>query len=105
VKAPDGQDLYALDVLNLIHVATEIRAGRGAQLATKIQNMLAGHLNDMLTFSPSPYRTLAFFRANQLYTAAGASIPTELQTATEAADKDAPQLLSDDCCGETTCQR
>lgn len=102
-EAAEGQDLYALDVLNLIHVANEIRAGRADKLAHRIEDLLPEHLREMGAFQESSVTILATHQAGQLLESSGKEIPADLKGRLAAAGEKAKQLLSEDCFVETVC--
>src|SRR5437016_13229777 len=57
------QNDYAAQVLNLIHVASEIRAGRANQLVESIEDSLPDYLTSMAGFTKSPAKTATFYAA------------------------------------------
>jgi hypothetical protein len=99
----EGQHLYEMDVLNLIHIASEIRAGRAEQLAKRIEDALPEYLREMETFEESSFRTLAFYETGQLYATSKCRIPQDLEGPIETAEARVGEVLSDDCFAETVC--
>lgn len=99
----EGQDQYVLEVLNLVHVATEIRSGRADILASRIEDYLVQHLREMMTFVETPYRALAFNATGLLYDLAKKPIPSDLQVSVAAAQQAAAPNLSDGCFATTIC--
>jgi len=88
---------YTMDVLNLINVAREIRAGHGKQLAENIENSLPEHLKMISKFKKTPLMKAPFLLTNVLYISAKKQIPRSISNLIKKYGMSADQVLSDDC--------
>ena len=73
------QEQYGMQVLDLIHVASEIHAGSQEQLATTIRSELPSHLRRMAPFHETPVKKMTFQMARDLFRATKTEIPSDLQ--------------------------
>jgi hypothetical protein len=90
------QTRYAMDVLNLINVAREIREGRANQLADMIEESLPEYLHEMGDFKNSTVMCAAFYLTRVLFHKVGKPVPKGL-AGLMAAYGNAPGGLSKTC--------
>ncbi|HEY6326818.1 MAG TPA: hypothetical protein VIW73_09950 [Candidatus Cybelea sp.] len=100
----DGQNKFAMQVLSLLHIAREIRAGRGPQFAASIGSNLGDVLTPMLTFRQNNLTIAVFYLADRYYGSSGSAIPTNLGPALKAGSAKVNQILSQDCFDLTVCK-
>lgn len=100
----DYQIAYALQVLTLISVAQDIRAGRASDLLQVIEDGLPAYLTTMVSHTDSSYRTVALHTGGQLYgpDAIKRFGPQVMASIQEAGTK-LNQVLSDGCFKEIRC--
>jgi hypothetical protein len=89
------QTKYALQVLSLMHVAREIKAGRGTQLANSIDASLADYLTPMVGFRETNLSLAAFYLAGQRFRASNQTPPPVLSAKLKRAGDG--EVLSDGC--------
>ena len=99
----DTQEIYSRQLLDLLNVASEIRAGRAEQLAERIELSLEGHLNVMMEFDENIFKTATFHLANLHYESSGNEAPENLKVMLSKSTIAMKQVLSDDCYAPVTC--
>ena len=93
----DTQNDYAMQVLNLIHIASEIRAGRSNQLLESIESSLPTYLSEMTSFTKTPLKTATFYTAGLLFRASKKPVAADVQALMDGARGEAKQVLSEQC--------
>ncbi|HTD38244.1 MAG TPA: hypothetical protein VK669_12070 [Candidatus Limnocylindrales bacterium] len=91
------QTKYAMQVLSLMHVAREIKAGRGAQLAASIEASTPDYLTPMADFAETNYTIGAFALADQQFKAENRTPPAALNAKLKGGRDKLAQVLSQDC--------
>lgn len=92
------QEQYGMQVLDLIHVASEIHAGRQRQLGESIRSGLPEHLRRMATFKDTPMKKMTFFMAAKLFQATDTEVPTDLRPLMSSAIADGVNMLQSEGC-------
>jgi hypothetical protein len=100
----EEQDGFAWQVISLISVAQDIRAGRAEDLAARIEDMLPTYLEVMADFDDSALRTVAFYAAGLLYAESRKQPPEWMSHVIGTAKTDISQVLSEDCFEEMRCK-
>jgi hypothetical protein len=107
ISKPD-QAKYATQLLSLINVARQIRAGKAEKLAEQIESSLPDYLRQMADFEEVPPMRAPFYLSRLLYDAIGKKFPEDLRPLILKYGK-AEGVLSDDCfalkkgCGGVLC--
>jgi hypothetical protein len=73
------KEMYAMEVLNLVNIVEEIRAGRAKQLANDIENSLSEYLTHMKDFKETPLKAITFYAVSLLFKSSKRKVPNKLR--------------------------
>jgi hypothetical protein len=97
VSMEDIEHNYAMQVVNMVNIARQIRGGHAETLAKEIEDTLPNLLNHMLGFKETPLKAATLYAAGKLFKYSKKIIPDELARHIAIARKKQGEVLSDGC--------
>ncbi len=93
----EAEEFYAMQVISMMNVAAEIRAGRCAQVLERIESSLPAGLEEMTKFEQTPATVAALNSAIKYYQHSGRPVPAFLAGVKDRVQSAVAGLESKDC--------